>query len=86
MTLRDFLNKHVNVGEVIALREKGWQIGIAQKDNDDLYLQSLHPRLLDLYEVVNFAYEERNWAAKHVLVVEILPTYEVMDHVRKSMV
>ena len=86
MTLRDFLNKHVNAGEVMVLREKGWQIAMTQKDNDDLYLQSLHPRLLDLYEVVNFAYEERNWATEHVLVIEILPTYEVMDRVRKSMV
>lgn len=86
MILRDFLKKYTNVGEIVVLRENGWDIGITRIDNDDLYLDSLHPRLLNLYEVINFAYEQRDWATKCVLFLDILPASEVSEYVRKRMV
>ena len=86
MKLVDFLKKHSRAGEIIVFQEKGWQIGITRVDNDDLYLHSIHPRLLELYEVVNFSYEQRDWATKDVFVIDILPSYEVSEHVRKRMV
>lgn len=86
MTLRSFIYRYAHVGEIIIFKENGWQIGLTRIDNDDLYLQSLNPRLLDEYEVVNFAYDSRDWANVTVLVIDILPTMEVTKHVRKRMV
>ena len=86
MTLRDFLKKHARIGEIIVFRENGWQIGLTRIDNDDLYLISLSSRLLDEYEIVNFAYGIRDWATETVFVIDILPTTEVTKHVRKRMV
>lgn len=86
MTLRDFLKKHAHVGEIVVIRENGWQIGLTRIDNDDLYLLSLNAGLLDEYEVANFTYEERDWATVTVLVIDLLPTMEVTEHVRKRMV
>ena len=86
MTLRDFLEKYATIGEIMVIREKGWQIAVTMADNDGLYIHSIHPRLLDLYDVVNFAYEQRNWATTNVLVVEILPTSEVIKNARERMV
>lgn len=74
MTLKEYLKRYAKVGEVIVIRERGWQIALAQADNEELYIHSLHPRLLELYSVVNFEYARREWATKHVLVVDILPT------------
>ena len=86
MILREFLNKHASVGEIVIIRENGWQIGMTRIDNDCLYLEGLSTRLLELYEVINFTYEQREWANVYVLVINILPTTEVTDHVRKRMV
>lgn len=86
MTLRSFIYRNAHTGDILIFRENGWQIGMTRIDSDDLYLNSLNPRLLDKYEVVDFSYEEREWANVTVLVVDVLPTLEVNDHVRKSMV
>lgn len=79
MTLREYLKRFAKVGEIIVIRERGWQIALTQADNDNLYIHSLHPRLLELYSVVNFEYARREWATKPVLVVDILPTTEVRE-------
>ena len=86
MTLRSFIYRHAHVGDIIIFRENGWQIGMTRIDDDDLYLLSLNPKLLDDYEVVNFSYEERVWTTLTVLVVDILPTVEVNRRVRETMV
>lgn len=86
MTLRSFIYRYVHVGEIVIFKENGWQIGMTRIDNDDLYLYGLNPRLLDECEVVNFAYETRDWANVTVLVIDILPTTEATKHVNKRMV
>ncbi len=86
MTLRSFIYRHAHVGEILIFKENGWQIGMTRIDNDDLYLYSLNPRLLDEYEVVDFAYETRNWTNVTVLVINLIPTVEVTEYVRKRMV
>lgn len=86
MTLRSFIYQYAHAGEIVIFRENGWQIGMTRIDNDDLYLLSLNSRLLDDYEVVNFSYEEREWATVTVLVIDLLPTKEVTKHVRERMV
>ena len=86
MTLRSFIYRYVHVGEIVIFRENGWQIGMTRIDNNDLYLYGLNARLLDDYEVVNFDYEQRDWATVDVLVIDILPTEEVSRHVRERMV
>lgn len=71
MTLRDFLKNEAKIGDIVLIREHGWQIGMTRIDNENLYFHSLNPVLLELYNVVHFAYEERDWATKKVLIVDI---------------
>ena len=71
MKFRDFLKNEAGIGDIVLIREHGWQIGMTRIDNEDLYFHSLNPVLLELYKVVGFAYEERDWATKKVLVVDI---------------
>ena len=71
MKFRDFLKSEARIGDIVLIREHGWQIGMTRIDNEDLYFHSLNPVLLELYKVVGFAYEERDWATKKVLVVDI---------------
>lgn len=86
MTLREFLTRHANVGEIVIIRENGWQVAMTRVDNNKLYLGGLSPRLLDDCEVINFTYESRDWATVIVLVIEVLPTKEVSRRVREGMV
>lgn len=72
MKLREFLTTIAHVGDIIVIREYGWQIGMTRIDNDELYLQSLNPVILDLYNVVRFTSESLDWAVDEVLVVDIL--------------
>jgi hypothetical protein len=71
MKFRDFLLREAKIGDIVLIREYGWQIGMTRIDNENLYFHSLNPVLLELYNVVHFAYEERDWATKKVLVVDI---------------
>ena len=71
MKFRDFLKNEARIGDIVLIREHGWQIGMTRVDNEDLYFHSLNPVLLELYKVVSFSYEERDWATKKVLVVDI---------------
>lgn len=71
MTLRDFLLHETRVGDIVVIREHGWQVGMTRIDNEDLYIYSLNPVLLDLYDVICFTYEKRGWAAKDVIIVDI---------------
>lgn len=71
MKFRDFLLHEAKIGDIVLIREHGWQIGMTRIDNENLYFHSLNPVLLELYNVVHFAYEERDWATKKVLVVDI---------------
>lgn len=86
MTLRSFIYKHAHVGELVIFKENGWQIGMTRIDNDDLYLISLSPKLLDEYEVVDFSYDQREWATVDVLVIDIMRTKEMIEHVHTRMV
>lgn len=71
MTLRDFLMDKAKIGDIVVIREHGWQIGMTRIDNENLYIYSLNPVLLDLYEVICFTHERREWATKDVTVVDI---------------
>ena len=71
MKFRDFLLHEAKIGDIVLIREHGWQIGMTRIDNENLYFHSLNPVLLELYNVVHFAYEERDWATKKVLIVDI---------------
>lgn len=71
MKFRDFLLHEAKIGDIVLIREHGWQVGMTRIDNENLYFHSLNPVLLELYNVVHFAYEERDWATKKVLVVDI---------------
>ena len=70
MKLRDFLLYKTKVGEVVLIRENGWQIGCTRIDNEDLFIHSLHPSMLDK-EVRHFEYADRDWLVKDPLVVDI---------------
>ena len=70
MRLLDLLLWHIKVGDVVLIREYGWQIGCTRIDNDGLFIKSLHPDLLGR-EVKHYEYAERDWLVKDPLVVDI---------------
>ena len=81
MKLRDFLKNETRIGDIVVIREHGWQIGLTRIDNEDLYIYSLNPTLLELYDVICFEYETRDWATRDVLVVDILMNCGAMSNV-----
>lgn len=70
MTLGDFLLRKAKIGDVVLIREYGWQIGCTRVDNDDLFIKSLHPDLLGR-DVKRYEYAKRDWLVKDPLVVDI---------------
>lgn len=75
MKLKDFLLNEAKIGEIIVFREAGYQIGMTRIDNERLYISSLSDPMLELYDVVCYTHEKREWATRDVLVVDIAPTY-----------
>ena len=73
MRLIDYLIDNVGVGTIVIVRDGVSQIGMTRVDNDGLYLHSLSNVLLHLYQVINWSYEERDWATKNVLVLDVKP-------------
>lgn len=71
MTVGEFLQKKARIGDVVMFREGGWQVGLTRVDNDGFYIFSLNPVLLNLYDVICYTYERRDWATKDVLVLDI---------------
>lgn len=73
MKLREFLNQFKTmggVGEIVVIREHGY-LGLTRIDNKGVFMHSLNPVILDLYNVVNYAYETRDWAKVPVMAVDI---------------
>lgn len=71
MTVGEFLQKKARIGDVVMFRDGGWQVGLTRIDNDGFYIFSLNPVLLNLYDVICYTYERRDWATKDVLVLDI---------------
>ena len=71
MTLKEFLSNEVKIGEIVIFREAGHQVGMTRVDNEYLFIGSLSGILLELYDVVCYSYEKREWATRDVLVVDI---------------
>lgn len=71
MSLREFLLNEVKVGEIVIFREAGHQVGMTRVDNEHLFIGSLSGILLELYDVVCYSHEKREWATMDVLVVDI---------------
>lgn len=78
MKLGDFLKREGSIGDIIVIREHGWQIGITRIDSEDLYLYSMNPLILELYDVIRFGWDSRDWATEDVLVVDILMDCEAV--------
>ena len=70
MNLREFLLSQTNVGDIVLIRDAGWQIGCTFIDNEDLFIYSLNPDMLRR-KVRNSYYDKRDWANKDVLVIDI---------------
>lgn len=80
MKLGEFLKKEASVGDIIVIRDHGWQIGLTRIDNEDLYIYSINPILLERYDVVQFGWGSRDWATDDVLVVDISLNCEAVDN------
>lgn len=70
MDLREFLLSQTNVGDIVLIRDAGWQTGCTIIDNEDLFIYSLNPAMLRR-KVRNSYYDKRDWANKDVLVIDI---------------
>lgn len=70
MKLGDVLLHKTKVGDLVLIRDGGWQIGCTIIDHEDLFIRSLDNRMLDT-EVKDFRYEKQNWTTKNVMIVDI---------------
>lgn len=70
MDLQEFLLHHTKVGDIVLIRDAGWQTGCTMIDNEDLFIYSLNPAMLRR-KVRNSYYDKRDWTNKDVLVVDI---------------
>lgn len=80
MKLGEFLKREADVGDIVIIREHGWQIGLTRIDNEGLYICGINPLLLERYDIVQFGWDSREWATEDVLVVDILMNREMMNH------
>ena len=70
LSLREFLLRKTNAGDIVIIKDAGWQIGCTMIDNEDLFVYSLNPDILQR-KVRNSYYDKRDWANKDVLVIDI---------------
>lgn len=70
MKLKDVLLTKTKVGDLVLIRDCGWQIGCTIIDHEDLFIRSLDNRMLDA-KVEDFRYEKQNWTTKNVMIVDI---------------
>lgn len=77
MKLEEFLRNETKIGDIVIFREGGWQVGMTRIDSEDLFIFSLNPVMLELYEVICYTREKREWATKDVLVLDIKRSEDV---------
>lgn len=70
MTLREVLLYKTKVGDLVLIRDNGWQIGCTIIDHEDLFVRSLDDRMLDT-EIKGFKYEKQAWTTKNVMIADI---------------
>ena len=70
MRLRDVLLTKTKVGDLVLIRDCGWQIGCTIIDHEDLFVRSLDERMLNT-NVRDFRYEKQDWTSKDVMIVDI---------------
>ena len=73
MTLKEFLSNDANIGEIVVIREAGYQVGMTRVGNEKLFIRSLSDPMMEFYDVVCYVHEKRDWANRDVLVVDIKP-------------
>lgn len=78
MKLGEFLRNETKTGDIVIFRDSGWQVGMTRIDSEDLFIFSLNPVLLELYDVICYIHERREWATKDVLVVDIKRSEDVL--------
>ena len=70
MRLRDVLLTKTKVGDLVLIRDCGWQIGCTIIDYEDLFVRSLDECMLNT-NVRDFRYEKQDWTTKDVMIVDI---------------
>ena len=70
MRLRDVLLTKTKVGDLVLIKDCGWQIGCTIIDHEDLFVRSLDGRMLNT-NVRDFRYEKQDWTTKDVMIVDI---------------
>jgi hypothetical protein len=83
MKLRSFLKNEARIGDIVVIREHGWQTAMTRIDNHGLYEHSIPSSFLDWYDVVQFGYEEREWATVDILAVDIKMDREAIHNVKR---
>ena len=70
LNLEEVLLHRTNAGDLVLIRDGGWQVGCTMIDHEDLFLGSLDNRFL-LREVKKYRYEKQDWTTKNVMVIDI---------------
>ena len=47
MTIKDFLLKHTEIGEVVVFKDSGWYTGLTRIDPEDLFIHLFSSQFLD---------------------------------------
>lgn len=68
--LKDILLHRTDVGDLVLIKDGGWQICCTMIDHEDLFIYSLDNKLLEK-EVEEYYYEEQDWTTKNVLIVDL---------------
>ena len=77
MKVEEFLRNETKIGDIVIFRDCGWQVGMTRIDNEDLFIFSLNPVMLELYDVICYARERRQWATKEILILDIKRSEDV---------
>lgn len=70
MRLKEVLWLKVKPGELVLIREDGVQIGCTMADDENLFIKSLNPELLER-EVDSYYEIQKGWTTKDVVVVNV---------------
>lgn len=70
LNLSEVLLHRTDVGDLVLIRDCGWQIGCTMIDHEDLFIHSLDNNLLHK-EVKKYYYERQDWTTKNVMIIDL---------------
>jgi hypothetical protein len=70
MDLREVLLHKTKVGDLVLIKDCGWQVGCTIIDYEDFFINSFNGKFL-MREVKDYYYEPQDWTTKNVMIVNL---------------